>query len=94
MSPAEWLAPVDWDGLPREDLLRRIDGLDSHLMAVFERAAIGRPTRLRSDDRGSLAGCTLSTRDLSMIRRALVEYVGTDPCDQIDLGPISSRDPI
>ena len=29
------MSPIDWDSLPREDLLRRIDGLASHLSAVL-----------------------------------------------------------
>jgi hypothetical protein len=39
------MSPIDWDSLPREDLLRRIDGLASHLSAVFEHAARGRASR-------------------------------------------------
>jgi hypothetical protein len=83
---------IAWESLPREDLLRRIDGLASYLSAVFERAARGRASRHQfADGRGSLAWCSLSTRDLAMIRRALIEYVGVDPLESIDVGPVSEK---
>lgn len=89
------MSPIAWDSLPREDLLRRIDGLASHLSAVFEQAARGRASRHQfADGRGSLAGCSLGTPELAMIRRALVEYVGIDPLESIDVGPVSAKHPL
>jgi hypothetical protein len=89
------MSPIDWDSLPREDLLRRIDGLASHLSAVFEHAARGRASRHQlADGRGSLAGCSLGTQDLAMIRRALIEYVGVGPLELVDVGPVSEQAPI
>jgi hypothetical protein len=86
---------IDWDSLPREDLLRRIDGLASHLSAVFEHAALGRASRQQfADGRGSLAGCSLDVQALSMIRRALIEYTGVDPLERVDVGPVSERHPL